>query len=139
MREPLLILHFIGLALALGTNLALGFLGSIAGKMEKDEREAFMMKYLKMSILGQSGMILLLVTGLALTAPMGATIHYNHFFMAKIVVYVVLLILISIMMRYLKRAKKENGGPALYAIKKVNRIMTVFIVTILILAVSAFK
>ncbi len=139
MREPLLILHFIGLALGLGTNLALGFLGRIAGKMEKSEADAFMMKYLRLSIMGQSGMILLLVTGLALAAPMGANIHHNHFFMAKIVVYVILLILISIMMRYLKKAKKENGGPALAAIKKVNRIMSFFIITILVLAVLAFK
>ncbi|MGL1903055.1 MAG: hypothetical protein OCC49_13025 [Fibrobacterales bacterium] len=139
MREPLLILHFIGLALGLGTNITLGFLGSIAAKMEKEEREAFMMKYLKLSILGQSGMVLLLVTGLALSAPIGSTLHLNHFFMAKIVVYIVLLVLISLMMRFLKKAKKENGGPALYAIRKVNRIMTIFIVTILVLAVLAFK
>ncbi|MBK9196892.1 MAG: hypothetical protein IPO17_18315 [Flavobacteriales bacterium] len=42
MREPMLILHFIGLAMGLGSGLSFLFLGAAAGKMEPAKRREFM-------------------------------------------------------------------------------------------------
>lgn len=69
MRELMLIIHFIGLAMALGAGFANVFLGAAASKLEPAERGRFMAKTMILGRMGQSGLLLLLLSGFYLIGP----------------------------------------------------------------------
>ena len=56
MRDIMLIIHFIGLAMGLGTSLAFMFLGIASSKMEKKDAEQFTLKTLVLSRMGHIGL-----------------------------------------------------------------------------------
>ncbi|MCB0639038.1 MAG: hypothetical protein KDC54_20555, partial [Lewinella sp.] len=64
MREAALIIHFIGLAMGLGTSFAFMFLGIASSKMEKNDGINFMLKAMSISRMGHIGLTLLILSGL---------------------------------------------------------------------------
>ena len=66
MREVMLILHFIGLTMGLGTSFAHAFLGIATAKMSAEEIIKFRLHTMVLSKMGNIGIILLVISGLYL-------------------------------------------------------------------------
>src|SRR5688572_10717769 len=113
MRELMLIIHFIGLAMAVGAGFANLFLGTVASKLEPAERGSFMSKIMILGRMGQTGLGLLLLSGFGLMTPYWKVLGDMPFLIAKLSLVVVLLILVSTVLIMLNKAKK--GNPALFA------------------------
>ena len=65
----MLILHFIGLAMGLGTTFAHAFLGMAVSKMTSEEAIKFRLHSLVLSKMGNIGIVLLIFSGLYLITP----------------------------------------------------------------------
>ncbi|MEZ5083068.1 MAG: hypothetical protein R2750_06430 [Bacteroidales bacterium] len=77
MRETALILHFIGLAMGLGTPIAFMILGITNAQMNKQESLDFRLKTLAISRMGQIGLVLLVISGLYLMTPYWSVLSHK--------------------------------------------------------------
>jgi hypothetical protein len=69
MRDAALILHFIGIAMGIGTSFAFMFVGIAASKMASEEAKTFQINAFSLSKMGHTGLTILVLTGLYLMTP----------------------------------------------------------------------
>ena len=77
MRNVMLVIHFIGLAMALGAGFSNIFLNVAASKLEPAERGSFLSKTSILGRMGQIGLGLLLLSGFSLATPYWKNIRRN--------------------------------------------------------------
>lgn len=137
MRDVMLITHFVGLAMGLGTSFAMMFLGIAASKMEPEERGPFMINASFVTKMGHIGLVLLFLSGGYLMTPYWSQLSALPTLVAKLTLFLALGAMIGIMSSKLKKAK--NGDMSqLLAIKKMGPITLITSITIVILAVYTF-
>lgn len=137
MRDVMLITHFIGLAMGLGTSFAMLFLGMAASKLEPEERGKFMLTASHVTKMGQIGIVLLFLSGGYLMTPYWSQLSALPTLVGKLVLFLVLGALLGIMTSKLKKAK--NGDMSqLLAIKKLGPFTLLTSIAIVILAVFTF-
>ncbi len=142
MYTTLLVLHFIGLALGVGTGFAQMTLGIATRNLAPPERAQFMMRASALGRNGSIGLALLLVTGIGMMLLRGvsATMEWGGgAFHAKLTLVVLMIGALGYMQMLIARAKREGGGPAMAKIPKVGRVMLALGVGIVLSAVIAFK
>ena len=138
MRELMLIIHFIGLVMAIGAGFANLFLGVVAYKLEPAERATFMARIRILGHMGQMGLGLLLLSGFGLATPYWKTLGAMPFFIAKLCLIGLLLISVVFVLSLVRKATKE-GNPALFARIRPFSMLNFFLgISIIILAVLAF-
>ena len=136
MREVLLVIHFIGLAMALGAGFANLTLGIVASKLEPAERGSFMSKLVVLGRLGQTGLALLIISGLGLMTPYWKVVGEMPFLIAKLSLVALLLISVAVILSIVRKAK---GNPAILAKIKPLGMLNLFLgIAIVILAVLTF-
>lgn len=138
MRELMLIIHFIGLAMALGAGFANLFLGSVAAKLEPPERGSFMSKTMILSRMGQTGLGLLLLSGFYLITPYWKVLGEMPLLIAKLSLVAILLILVSTIVFMVRKAKKQNNLAVLAKLKPLGILNFLIGITIVVLAVLVF-
>ena len=139
MRELMLIIHFIGLTMALGTGFANLFLGTVASKLDPAERGSFMAKTMILARMGQIGLGLLLVSGFYLITPFWKVLGDMPLLIAKLSLVALLIIFVATASIIVRKAKKQ-GDPTLLAKIKPLGILTFFLgISIVILAVLIFR
>lgn len=117
MREIMLILHFIGLTMGLGTSFAHAFLGSITNKMPADEATKLRLHSLVLSKMGHIGIALLIFSGLYLITPYWKLLPSTPLLVIKLVLVIVLVLLLTLINVSAGKAKK---GTRLHNSKKWN-------------------
>lgn len=138
MRDLMLIIHFIGLAMALGTGFANLFLGMVASKLEPAEKGSFMSKTLILGRMGHIGLVLLILSGFYLMTPYWSALSNMPLLIVKLILVALLVILVTIIILIVRKSKKE-GNPALLAkIKPFGIINFLLGVAIVVLAVLIF-
>jgi uncharacterized membrane protein len=131
-------IHFIGLAMGVGTGMANLFLGRAASKMEKTEALKFI---LNTSVLGKMGMIgitLLILSGGYLIGPFWSNLPNMPTLIAKLSMVLVLVILLGLIGIYARKAQKGEPEKYLKRIKVIAPIALLTGLTIIILAVLTF-
>jgi hypothetical protein len=138
----LLIIHFIGLAMGVGTSFAGMALGMAAKDLEPAERGKFMMRASAIGKNGSIGLTLLLLSGLGMAFSRGFSETFawgGGAFHAKLTLIVILIGLFGYMQMLQKKAR-EGAGPAVMAkIPKVGGAMLLIGLGIITCAVLAFK
>lgn len=138
----LLFLHFLGLALGVGTNLAMLTLGAAARDLSPEERAKFMLRAGALRKNGSIGLALLILTGLAmfiLRGPLetlrwgGGALH------AKLTLVVILIGTFGYMQVLTKKVREAGGGPLMAKLAKVSMVLLVLNLLIMTCAVIAFK
>ncbi len=137
MRDIMLIIHFIGLAMGLGSSFANLFLGMAIAKMPPDEARAFALKAMALRKMGYIGLSLLILSGLYLMSPYWRILPTTPLLIAKLLLVVVLVGLISVLT---KAGDKFKAGDAtqMKLLKPLGRIGLIITLVIVILAVSVF-
>ncbi|HTE32222.1 MAG TPA: hypothetical protein VK666_17700 [Chryseolinea sp.] len=138
MREIMLILHFVGLTMGLGTSFAHAFLGIVTSKMTADEATKFRLHSLVLSKMGNTGIVFLIVSGLYLITPYWNVLPSLPLLILKLALVVILVVLIA--MINLSTKKAEKGDPEVQ-LKKMEQLgkMTLLIGSIIVvLAVYIF-
>jgi uncharacterized membrane protein len=138
MREIMLIIHFIGLAMGLGTSIGYIFLAAAGSKMEKTEQQKFMFNSFSLSRMGQTGLVLLIISGGYLMTPYWSLLSSMPLLIAKLSLVLLLTILIIIVNSMMVKAKKGEAEKYLAKIPVLGRISLLIVLTIVVLAVYIF-
>ena len=97
MREAMLIIHFLGLAMGLGTSFALMFLGIAGSRMDKEEGKKFALKTFALGTMGHIGLVMLIVSGLYLMTPYWNALSSMPMLLAKLLLVLVLTIAVIVL------------------------------------------
>src|SRR4051812_6556278 len=135
-------LHFIGLALGVGTSFAMLTLGASTRSMSSDERSSFMLKASVLSKNGAYGLALLVLTGLAMflwRGPASVFAWGGGAFHLKLTLVVILCGVFGYVQSLQKKIRQAGGGPLMAKLPKLSMIMLGLSVAIVLSAVAAFK
>ncbi len=138
MRDAMLIIHFLGLAMGVGTSFGMMILGMAASKMEKEEGINFSIKSFALSKMGHIGLVLLVVSGGALMTPYWSVLGDSPFLITKLVLVLVLAAMIGMISGKAKRINPENAELVLAKIRPLALIAMSCSIAIVILAVLYF-
>lgn len=137
MREIMLIVHFIGLAMGLGTGVGFIFLGIAASKMEMPERKKFMLNAFALSQMGKIGLVLLILSGGYLITPYWKSLSSMPTLIAKLLLVLLLIIMIIVNTTMMGKAKKGEDK-YLAKIPVLGRFTLLTVLAIIALAVYTF-
>jgi len=135
-------LHFVGLALGVGTSFATLTLGAAARDLSPEERTRFMLRAGALRKNGSYGLGLLILTGLAmfiLRGPAEVMRWGGAAFHLKLTLVVVLIGLFGYMQVILKKVRLAGGGPLMAKLPRLGLVMLLLSVSIIAAAVAAFK
>ena len=141
MYTTLLFLHFIGLALGVGSGLAAFTLGITNRELPPAERASFFLKLRGLSQNGSYGLLLLLATGTGMLFTRGIRETFvwgGPAFHAKLTLVLVFTGVFGYQQVLMKRAREAGGGPAMTQIPVVGRILLALSTAIVLTAVLAF-
>ncbi len=138
MRDLFLIIHFLGLAMAVGTGFAGYFLIYSASKLEPAERSGFLAKTAILMRMGQIGLGILILTGFYLMTPFWSTLLEMPMLVAKLAFVALQVIMITIVSLMVKRAKESNDPTIMLRIRPLRMLNFVIGLTIVTLAVLTF-
>lgn len=138
MREVMLVVHFLGLTMGLGTSFGYMFLGIAASKMPKDEALKFTLQSFSLSTMGTIGIILLVLSGGYLMTPYWASLPDRPLLIAKLTLVVVLIVLIILLNIASGKAKKGDTAQ-LGKIRVMGQFSMLTAVAIVVLAVLNFR
>jgi uncharacterized membrane protein len=139
MRETFLFFHFLGLAFAVGSGFASLFIGVYNKDLPPDERPKFMLKLRSLGYMGMTGLVILIISGGALATPYWSVIGNMPFFIAKLSLVVVMIVIAVLMDRRWRSAVKAGGGSDLQAIPKLGRLAFPVGILIVLFAVLQFR
>jgi uncharacterized membrane protein len=138
MKDLMLIIHFIGLTMSLGTGFANLFLGMAAAKLEPAERGKFMANTMILMRMGHTGLALLLLSGFYLITPYWETLGEMPFLIAKLAMVTLLIILVSGITIIARKALREGNAATLMKLKPFGMLNFFVGITIVVLAVLSF-
>ncbi|HCS20911.1 MAG TPA: hypothetical protein DIW47_10205 [Bacteroidetes bacterium] len=138
MREIMLILHFIGLAMGLGTSFGFMFLGIASAKMEKGDRMKFQLNAMALSRMGHIGLALLVISGIVLMTPFWKVLLSSPVLIAKLVLVLVLGALIGKITSIGKKAIQGNPEEQLNKMQPLGKMALLTGLAIVVLAVYFF-
>lgn len=137
MREAMLIVHFLGLAMGIGTSIGFMFLGIAGSKMKEDEGLKFAINTFALSRMGHIGLTLLVISGLYLMTPFWGVLAAQPLLIAKLTLVLTLIVTVSIVSVASNKVKKGD----LTKMKQIIGLGRVALLTglaIVILAVLVF-
>ena len=138
----LLMLHFLGLAVGVGASFALFTLRRASADLPEAERATFMLRALSVAKNGSYGLLLLLLSGLAmffLRGPSTVMAIGGPALHAKLTLVVILCGVVGYSQALGKRARVAGGGPALAKLAAVGNAVLGLGIAIVIAAVLAFQ
>lgn len=138
MREVMLIIHFIGLTMGLGTSFAHAFLGIATSKMTADEATRFRIHSLALSRMGHIGIALLIISGLYLLTPYWAILPSSPLLILKLILVLILVVLIILINLLTRKARESDPETQLKKMEQLGKMTLMIGLTIVILAVYIF-
>lgn len=139
MREAMLILHFIGLTMGLGTGFAHAFLGSVTASMSAAEATKFRLHSLVLSKMGNTGIVLLLISGFYLITPYWKVLTDMPWLMVKLGLVLSLVVLIICINVLGGKAKTGDPEPQFKKMATLGKFTLILGLAIVIVAVKVFK
>ena len=143
MLDLWLILHFLGVALGVGTGFAMLTLGLSTADMPPADRGAFMRRASVIGLNGSIGLALLLISGVALVLNYGveAVRIWGPTFHIKLTLVVILIGVFGYMQVLLRKTRSTDpavAGAAAARMGIVSKVMLLLSVSIVIFAVLTF-
>lgn len=139
MRLAMLMVHFLGLVMGLGTSFALFFLGRAGSKMDKEEGRKFMSKAGVLSRMGHIGLTMLILSGLYLITPYWKTLSARPLLIAKLILVLLLTGSVAMIGIYSNRAKRGDAASSQKKIAFLGKMALLLGISIVVLAVLNFR
>ena len=141
MYDVWLMLHFIGLALGVGTGFAMFTLGLATADMAPADRGAFMRRAFALSRNSSIGLTLLILSGVGLVMSRGVDVVMawgGPMFHIKLTLVVVMMGLFGYMQVLIKKAKGSDGAAAMARLPLISKVMLLLGLAVIVSAVLAF-
>ena len=136
MRDVMLIIHFIGLAMGIGTSFTFMFLVIASSRMEEKEGRKFRLNTFALSKMGHIGLALLFISGGYLMTPYWKTLTTSPLLITKLVL--ALAAFIGIISSAANKAKKSDAETHLKKIESLGKLALLTGLAIVVLAVYIF-
>jgi len=134
----MLIVHFLGLAMGLGTSIGFIFLGKAASKLEQEERLKFAVNSFALGRMGQIGIGLLVLSGLYLMTSFWSILPSNFLLQLKLFLVLLLIVFLVIIAITINIAIQSDTKTYMKKIQTLGRIALLLALTIVVLAVYIF-
>ena len=134
----MLVVHFLGLGMGVGTSIGFIFLGIASSKLEKDEAKKFTLNSFTLSRMGQIGMVLLILSGIYLILPYWGSLGSTPLLIAKLALVLILVVLLVALHMITEKIKKGDDA-RMRQIPGLGRIVLLLVITIIIFAVLVFN
>ena len=134
----MLIIHFIGLSMGLGTGIGFLIFGNVASKLEKEDAKKFMLNAFSLVKMAQIGLVLLVISGLYLMTPFWSTLRATPLLIAKLTLVIILIVLVIANSVAMEKAKKGDLLNQRKKIQALGRITLIIVLIIVSLAVFIF-
>ena len=134
----MLVIHFTGLAMGLGTSLAHMFLGIASSKMEPEDAVKFRLQTFALAKMGHLGLFLLVLSGFYLMSPYWYMLSSTPLLIAKLILVLILGGLIGVLSSMAKKAKQGDAALYLKKMEPIGKTTLLIGITIVILAVLVF-
>ena len=138
MRDIMLIIHFIGLAMGLGTSFAHLFLSMATDNLPAEEARRFRMHSLALSRMGHIGLALLILSGGYLMTPYWESLAQMPYMMVKLALVLILTLLIVRIGKLSRLAKKGDADVYLAKMKQSGQATLIVALLIVVMAVMTF-
>jgi len=141
MQDTLLVIHFLGLALGVGTSFAMARLGMATAKLPPPERGEIMKYGMSLSKNGSLGLLLLILSGVGMLFTRGVSSVFASGGMAfhiKLTLVLILAGLLGYSQTMIKRIREKQDAAAAATMAKLGPVMLVIGVGIVVCAVLAF-
>jgi uncharacterized membrane protein len=138
MREAMLILHFIGLAMGVGTSIGFMFLGMAGSKLEQEEAKKFMINSFALSRMGHIGITLLIITGGYLMTPYWSSLTSMPLMIVKLGLVLLLVVLIVVLSRASNKVKQGDASQVM-KIRGLGNVALLTGIAIVVLAVLQYR
>ena len=139
MRLFMLIIHFLGLAMGMGTGFGYMFLGMAGARMEQNEARKFALNSFALSRMGTIGIILLILSGIYLVIPFWPTLLHFPYLVTKLALVLLLVILLVINGNLVRKAQNGNPDPNMKKLRKLGPVSLLTSILIVIMAVLSFR
>jgi len=134
----MLILHFIGLAMGVGTSIGFMFLGIAGSKLEQEEAKKFMINSFALSRMGHIGITLLIITGGYLMTPYWGALTSMPLMIVKLALVLLLVVLIVVLSRAANKAKQGDASQVM-KIRGLGNVALLTGIAIVVLAVLQYR
>lgn len=134
----MLILHFIGLAMGLGTSFAHAFLGKTMADLNQRDAVKFRLQLKALNRMGTIGLLLLFVSGSYLLIPYWGVLSTLPLLILKLVLFSILVLLIVFIKQGVKKNSENYEVDNLKRMELMGKLTLIISVIIVILAVSIF-
>ena len=138
MKDAMLIIHFIGLTMGLGTGFAHAFLGAATAKMQEAEATRFRLQSLVLGSMGNTGIVLLVISGLYMITPYWQTLADRPLLILKLALVLLLILLIVAINILGQKAKKGNAGKYFERMAWLGKMTLILGLAIVTTAVCVF-
>ena len=135
----MLIFHFIGLVMGLGTGFAHVFLGKMISKLDRSEAEKFRDQTKALSLMGFVGILLLIISGVYLILPFWPSITSFPLLITKLFLVFILVVLILLINLGTVKAYKNDTEKGLKGVEYMGKLSLLIGITIVIVAVNFFR
>lgn len=133
----MLVFHFIGLVMGLGTGFA--HVGKIISKLDKSEAQKFRLQTRGLSLMGFIGISLLIISGVYLIIPFWPAITSFPLLITQLVLVFILVSLILLINLGTIKASKNNTEKGLKRVEYMGKLSLLIGITIVIVAVNVFR
>jgi len=136
-----LIIHFVGLALGVGTGFAVLTLGLATRGMPPIERGEFMRRASSLGKNGSFGLLLLIVSGVGLMVGRGVDVVMawgGPMFHIKLTLVAILIGAVGYLQVLMRKSRSSDGAAAAARMPIVSRIVLLLGLSIVVFAVLAF-
>ena len=138
----LLFVHFVGLALGVGTSFASLSLGAASKDLAPEERAKFLLRASVFSKNGSAGLGLLILSGLAMfiwRGPAAVMAWGGPAFHAKLTLVVILIGVFGYLQVVAKKVRLAGGGPLMGKLRTLSVTSLGLSLAIMLAAVIAFQ
>lgn len=135
----MLILHFLGMILAIGPIAVIVLSRMATSKMEKEESAGLMQGLFRLNMLSHIGITLSLISGGYLMTPYWNMLGSMPMLIAKLSLYVVLLVTLSLISVTARKARDNQTGNSIRKTMNWARMSFLVGLTIVVLAAVVFK
>lgn len=140
MDKLLVVVHLVGMALAIGSGFSILALKMGSADMEKAEREPYMLRGFAVTNIGAVGIALLFITGVVMLVQDGANFveEAGIFLYVKMLFFILYFIAFVVLRMRVSKARLTNGGPLMIHMSKFVIVMNVLSVMTIVASVLAF-
>lgn len=138
MRDIMVIVHFLGLAMGLGTSLAHMFLSMASSDLSPEDARKFRMHSLALSKMGHIGLALLILSGGYLMTPYWEHLGSMPYMIIKLILVLVLTGLIMYIGKLSRLAKQGDEDLYFNKMAPVGKGTLVISILIVVMAVMTF-